>query len=63
MMGRSMGSFRPRPSAYVNRSTYQRVSSTTGSRFRNATSRSSSSRPSKGKSGYGGSRSTRSYGG
>ena len=63
MMGRSMGSFRPRPGAYVNRSTYQRVSSTTGSRFRNATSRSSSSRPSKGKSGYGGSRSTRSYGG
>lgn len=63
MLGRSMGSFRPRPSAYMNQSTYQRVTSTTGTRFRNATTRSTSSRPSKGKSGYGGSRSTRSYGG
>ncbi len=63
MLGRSMGSFRPRPGAYMDRSTYQRVTSTTGTRFRNATTRSSSSRPSRGKSGYGGSRSTRSYGG
>jgi hypothetical protein len=63
MLGRSRSSFRPRPSAYVNQSTYQRVSSTTGTRFRNATSRTTSSRPSKGKSGYGGSRSTRSSGG
>jgi len=63
MLGRSRSSFRPRPSAYVNQSAYQRVSNTTGTRFRNATSRTTSSRPSKGKSGYGGSRSTRSSGG
>lgn len=63
MLGRSRSSFRPRPSAYVNQSTYQRVSNTTGTRFRNATSRTTSSRPSKGKSGYGRSRSTRSSGG
>ena len=63
MLGRNRRSFSPRSSAYMNQSTYQRVNNTTGTRFRNATSRSSTSRPSKGKSGYGGSRSTRSYGG
>lgn len=63
MLGRSRRNFSPRPSAYMNQSTYQRVSNTTGTRFRNATSRTTSSRPSKGKSGYGKSRSTRSYGG
>lgn len=63
MLGRSRSNFSPRPSAYMNQSTYQRVSNTTGTRFRNATSRTTSSRPSKGKSGYGRSRSTRSYGG
>ncbi|NBC07411.1 MAG: hypothetical protein GVY26_09490 [Bacteroidetes bacterium] len=63
MLGRNRSSFSPRPSAYMDRSTYQRVNNTTGTRFRNATSRSTTSRPSKGKSGYGGSRSTRSYGG
>ena len=63
MLGRSRRNFSPRPSAYVNQSTYQRVSNTTGTRFRNSTSRTTSSRPSKGKSGYGGGRSTRSSGG
>jgi len=62
MLGRNRSSFQPRSSAYMNQSTYQRVNNTTGTRFRNATSRSTTSRP-KGKSGYGGSRSTRSYGG
>lgn len=63
MMGRNRRNFSPRPSAYVNQSAYQRVSNTTGARFRNATSRTTTSRPSKRKSGYGKSRSTRSYGG
>lgn len=63
MLGRSMGSFSPRPGAYMNQQTYQRVNNSTGTRFRNATARSASKSPSKGKSGYGSSRSTRSYGG
>lgn len=63
MMGRS-SSFSPSPGAYVDPKTYNRVNSTTGTQFRNSTARTSSSRPSGGKSGYGGgSGSTRSYGG
>jgi hypothetical protein len=60
MMGRSMGS-RPSANAYVDPKTHNRVSSTTGSRV-TSTAR-TVSRPTTGKSGYGGSRSTRSYGG
>jgi hypothetical protein len=63
MLGRSMGSFRPNPSAYVDPQTHQRINNTTGNSFRNATSRQTSSGPSKGRSGYGGSSSTRSSGG
>lgn len=64
MMGRS-SSFTPSPGAYVDPKTYNRVNSSTGTQFRNATARTGSSRPSGGKSGYGGggSGSTRSYGG
>jgi hypothetical protein len=63
MLGRRMGSFSPMPSAYVDPQTHQRVNNTTGNTFRNATARQTSSGPSKGRSGYGGSRSTRSSGG
>lgn len=62
MLGRSR-SYGPSPGVYMDQRTYQRVNNTTGSRFRNATSRSTTSKPSKSKSGYGSSRSTRSYGG
>jgi len=63
MLGRSMGSFRPRSSAYVDQSTYNRVSNSTGQRMQQTARRTTVTRPSSGKSGYGGSRSTRSYGG
>ncbi len=63
MLGRRTGSFSPVSSAYVDPQTYQRVNNTTGNTFRNATARQTSSRPSKGSSGYGGARSTRSSGG
>ena len=60
MMGRSMSS-RPSAGAYVDPKTHSRVSSNAGSRV-TSTAR-TVSRPSAGKSGYGGSKSTRSYGG
>lgn len=63
MIGRSMmGGFRPSPSAYTDPNTYNRVNSTTGNTVRSTSQR--VSRPSSGsRSGYGSSRSSRSYGG
>lgn len=63
MIGRSMmGGFRPRASAYTDPNTYNRVNSTTGSSLRSTSQR--VSRPStRGRSGYGSGRSSRSYGG
>ena len=61
--GRSFGAgagVGPRPGAYVNASTYNRVQNTAGTRLRTP---GSSSRPSGGRSGYGAGRSTRSFGG
>ena len=62
-MGRSMGSHRPHSSAYVDQNTYNRVTNNAGQSMQRTARRTSVSRPSSGKSGYGGSRSTRSYGG
>ena len=62
LMGRSMGSFRPNSSAYVDQSTYNRVSNGAGQRMQQTARKTTVTRPSKGKSGYG-SGSTRSYGG
>lgn len=64
MLGRSMGSFRPSPSAYMDQRTYDRVNKTTGSTIRSTASK--VRKPStRSRSGYGSSsgRSTRSYGG
>lgn len=66
MLGRSMGSYRPNASAYVDQNTYNRVSNNAGQSLNRTASRTTVSRP---KSGFGGSRSgsstrsTRSYGG
>ncbi len=62
MMGRSM-STPVRSSAYMDQKTYNRVNNTAGSQVRNTASRTTRAKPSSGKSGYGGSKSTRSYGG
>lgn len=62
MMGRSMSSHRPRPGAYTNPSTYNRVNNTAGARVNQTAKRTTTTRPS-GRSGYGGGKSTRSYGG
>ena len=59
---RSMSS-RPRAGAYVDQKTYSRVSNNAGQSLNRTASRTSVSRPRSGSSGYGGSRSTRSYGG
>jgi hypothetical protein len=63
-MGRS-SRVAPSPSVYKDQSTYNRVNSTTGSTLNKTASRSRvrSTRPSGSSSGYGKSRSTRSYGG
>jgi hypothetical protein len=63
MIGRSMmGGFRPSAAAYTDPNTYQRVNNSTGNTIRSSTQR--VSRPSSGsRSGYGNSRSSRSYGG
>jgi hypothetical protein len=65
MLGRNMGSYRPRSSAYVDQNTYNRVNNNAGQSMQRTAKRSTvqRTRPSGGKSGYGGSRSTRSYGG
>ncbi|MCB0559657.1 MAG: hypothetical protein H6573_02175 [Lewinellaceae bacterium] len=69
MMGRSMGSYRPNASAYVDQNTYNRVSNSAGQSLNRTATRTQVSRP---KSGFGSSRSgssgsstrsTRSYGG
>ena len=62
MMGRSMSSHRPSASAYVDQKTYNRVSNGAGARVNQTAKRTTTSRPS-GRSGYGGGKSTRSYGG
>lgn len=62
MMGRSMSTHRPSAGAYTDPKTYNRVSNGAGSRVQSTANRTVSRRPS-GKSGYGGNRSTRSYGG
>ncbi len=63
MIGRSMsGGFRPSASAYRDPNTYNRVNNSTGNSIRSTSQR--VSRPSSGsRSGYGSSRSSRSYGG
>lgn len=63
MIGRSMmGGFRPSASAYRDPNTYNRVNNTTGNTIRSTSQR--VSRPStRGRSGYGSGRSSRSYGG
>ena len=63
MIGRSMmGGFRPSATAYRDPNTYNRVNNTTGNSIRNTSQR--VSRPSRSsRSGYGSSRSSRSYGG
>ncbi len=61
-MGRSMGGgFSPRASAYVDPQTYNRVTSTAGTRLRSTAVRRSA--PTGGRSGFGSGRSTRSFGG
>ncbi|MEM8528048.1 MAG: hypothetical protein AAGG68_25625 [Bacteroidota bacterium] len=60
MLGRSMGSFRPSPGAYVDQSTYNKVSNGAGQRMQSTAQRTKVSKP---RSGYGGKSSTRSYGG
>ena len=64
-MGRSMGSYRPNSSAYVDQKTYNKVTNNAGQNLRNSANRTTVARPTQGKSGYGknSSRSTRSYGG
>ena len=52
----------PRPGAYVNRGTYNRVQSTAGNQLRTARP-GGSARPSSSRTGYGSGRSTRSFGG
>lgn len=60
MMGRTT---RPNPAAYRNANTYNRVANTTGNTLNNTATRKTVSKPATGKSGYGSSKSTRSYGG
>ena len=64
MMGRSMGSHRPKAGAYTDPKAHQKATSKAGSSLNKTASRSkvTKTRPS-GKSGYGGGKSTRSYGG
>lgn len=61
-MGRSMAS-RPPASAYTDPKTHQRVSNTAGNKMQQTAARTTRTRPSSGKSGYGSGRSTRSTGG
>ena len=61
MMGRSM-STPIRSSAYMDQKTYNRVNNNAGQTMRSTAKRTTVQRPG-GKSGYGGSKSTRSYGG
>lgn len=63
MIGRSMMSHRPRPGAYTDPKTHQRVSNSAGNKMNQTAARSTRTRPTSGKSGYGGGKSTRSYGG
>ena len=65
-MGRSMMGYRPRSSAYVDQNTYNRVTRNAGQSLQSTARRTTTSRPTAGKSGYGktsGAKSTRSYGG
>ncbi len=62
MLGRNMGAFRPRASAYKDPSTHQRVTNKAGNTMRQTATRKTRVRPG-GKSGFGSGKSTRSYGG
>lgn len=62
MMGRSMSSHRPKAGAYTDPKAHQKATSKAGSSLNKTASRTTRTRPS-GKSGYGGGKSTRSYGG
>ncbi len=61
MLGRSMSGFRPSATAYRDPNTYNRVNGQAGQQVRSSAVK--TSRPKAGKSGFGSSRSTRSYGG
>ncbi|MCB0635031.1 MAG: hypothetical protein KDC54_00355 [Lewinella sp.] len=63
MMGRNMGAYRPSSSAYVDPNTYNRVTNNAGQSMQRTANRTTISRPRSGSSGFGGSRSTRSFGG
>ena len=67
LIGNRLGAARqgitPSPRAYVNQNAYNRVQSTAGTRLNNTGRRTTVSRPAGGRSGYGGGRSGRSYGG
>ncbi len=60
----SMGrSHVPRAGSYVNQNAYNKANNTAGARVRQAQARSTRSKPSSSKSGYGSSKSSKSYGG
>ncbi|MEZ4885181.1 MAG: hypothetical protein R3E32_10680 [Chitinophagales bacterium] len=61
-MGRSMA-YRPRPTAYTDPKAHQRVTQQAGNKIQQTAARTTRTRPSGGKSGFGGGRSTRSSGG
>ena len=61
-MGRSMSS-PVRSSAYMDQNTYNRVNNGAGQNMQRTASRTTRTKPSAGRSGYGGGSSTRSYGG
>jgi hypothetical protein len=63
MIGRSMMSHRPNPNAYTDPKTHQKVTQNAGAKMNQTAARSTRTRPTSGKSGYGGGKSTRSYGG
>lgn len=67
LFGNRLGGYRtgvtPRPAAYVNRRAYDRVQSTAGTRLNRTARRTTVTRPSSGRSGYGSGRSGRSFGG
>lgn len=62
MLGRSM-SRPPMSGAYMDQRTYDRVNNNAGQNLRNTANRQTVRRPSTGKSGYGSSKSSRSFGG
>ena len=67
LIGNRLGGYRsgftPNPSAYVDRGTYNRVQNTAGTRLQSSARRTTVTRPSSGRSGFGSGRSGRSFGG